>query len=523
MMMRLAPTTCLLLVLAISSHMVIAAENDGSSGNEQSADASTTPSEPSPTEKLVAGGESFIAWLETNGVDVSGLGLVLGAEGLQASARQQHDVGAKIIMPPHIVLNRATASALSPKLAEAYKATAERGLSLPTDVSTVVALMFETFHNPSSFWQPYLELLPLKQQHPFFYTETEIALAATVPAVKHRISEMREMLLGNFQVLFDNMLKHHPEVFGDSIDANGEPITQAFDSLRSQFAWATAVVAMRGMLSTTASGAEQISLVPYLDMMVYEYRTEPTVVTEVLDEGTTFGTVLADPIASGGIFKITPDLKLRHCNFDMLLLRGQLINSTTWDCAFIWHALPTRPEAAPASVPSMVWALHRDLGYIAQDVFDGPARDATVEVVHTLGEPVSDKFLALSRLAVLSASDFGFVQNVLNGQRATLDAEHRAIRTAIKSLNQQKVAIQTAVQKLVDDGLFSHDESTWSNVETLLAVAIAGSLQAYDAAAESLQQVWLSALNDQPPMQAEGVTTTTQPNQEATEQPPQDA
>lgn len=33
----------------------------------------------------------------------------------------------------------------------------------------------------------YTQLIPLKLTHPFFYTTEEIALATTVPAIKHRV------------------------------------------------------------------------------------------------------------------------------------------------------------------------------------------------------------------------------------------------------------------------------------------------------------------------------------------------
>jgi len=62
---------------------------------------------------------------------------------------------------------------------------------------------------------------------------------------------MRDTLLANFQVLHDTMLVHHPEVFG-AADEGDE--TEKFEAWRSQFAWATAMVSLRGIAARTDTG-----------------------------------------------------------------------------------------------------------------------------------------------------------------------------------------------------------------------------------------------------------------------------
>lgn len=98
--------------------------------------------------------------LETNGVDISHVGLLIGRGGTIASARSDVPAGTQIGIPANLVLNQQTASAQSPQLAAAFEATAERGLTLPSDIGTAMALMYETFHNPASFWAPYVAVVP---------------------------------------------------------------------------------------------------------------------------------------------------------------------------------------------------------------------------------------------------------------------------------------------------------------------------------------------------------------------------
>ena len=64
-----------------------------------------------------------------------------------------------------------------------------------------------------------------------------------------QIASMRSTLLANYQILHDSMLKHHPEVFG-------EEGAEAFEAWRSQFAWATAVVSVRGIAATGGNGGK---------------------------------------------------------------------------------------------------------------------------------------------------------------------------------------------------------------------------------------------------------------------------
>ena len=89
-------------------------------------------------------------------MDISRVGLVIGPGGAIATARADLSAGTQIGVPANLVLNQQTASAQSPQLAAAFEATAERGLTLPSDIGTAMALMYETFHNPASFWAPYV-------------------------------------------------------------------------------------------------------------------------------------------------------------------------------------------------------------------------------------------------------------------------------------------------------------------------------------------------------------------------------
>jgi len=94
--------------------------------------------------------------LEAQGADVTQVGLAIGRAGIAAVARDAMEAGTTIVVPPEVVLNRFSSARQTPALAAALEATEQRGLLLPADVATAVVLMFETFHNPASFWKPFV-------------------------------------------------------------------------------------------------------------------------------------------------------------------------------------------------------------------------------------------------------------------------------------------------------------------------------------------------------------------------------
>lgn len=80
-----------------------------------------------------------------------------------------------------------------------------------------------------------------------------------------QINALRNVLLGNFEVLYETMLKHHPELFGEADE-------EAFAAWRSQFAWATAVVSVRGIVTSSDDGTSASGVWPgYLAGLCVRY------------------------------------------------------------------------------------------------------------------------------------------------------------------------------------------------------------------------------------------------------------
>lgn len=96
-----------------------------------------------------------------------------------------------------------------------------------------------------------------------------------------------------------------------------------------------------------------------------------------------------------------------HCITDLLLNRGHVVNSTAWDCAYLWYNLPERNLTKPYAVPNLVWSVLKDVGLVTEEVLASNNTMARVEVVYSPLEGLNNDILLLARMSAMDEDSFG--------------------------------------------------------------------------------------------------------------------
>ncbi|KND01240.1 uncharacterized protein SPPG_04331 [Spizellomyces punctatus DAOM BR117] len=175
----------------------------------------------------------------------------------EATARTSH-LGARLTK--HFVDNPATYSLLSQSNRDPYA---------PGLILLSAYLIYERYENPTSFWRPYLEVLPRRYELPIWWEEEEIDRLLGGTGLKHIVRERRKVLETGLKVLQDvcgDLFKKHSLTWENMLWAYSAISSRAFPRSRNDTSREDREHAAEEAVEV-AEGTSELCLYPILDML----------------------------------------------------------------------------------------------------------------------------------------------------------------------------------------------------------------------------------------------------------------